>query len=142
MAGQAAVGVVVSLTQLISTAVSVSNTTRAEEDKDPEAQAAFIFFGLSTIFVLCSAVSHIWLTRTPEYKALVAPLERQRKARSRQASAEEREGLIYGFLDRSSKEGRGRMLQIAKINAVFYFSVGYVLFVTLVRLTFTHSLMG
>ena len=82
MAGQAAVAVVVSGVQVISSAVSVISKpyTYTTSSESAEGQSAFIFLALSTAFLLVSVGVHTWFIRTPVYKFVAASLESKSKS--------------------------------------------------------------
>lgn len=74
MSGQAAVAVIVSGVQVISSAASVwgeapeGYDAEAVTDGKAEAAAAFKFFGLSTVFMLGTVGAYVWLRGMPAYK--------------------------------------------------------------------------
>jgi len=148
ISGQAAVGVVVSAIQLLSAAASIgapsspASITRSDNEEDAEVKSAFVFFGISTVYMLCSMGAYRWMKRTPTYKALVGPLEQQRKVSRRLSIASESQALVSGVSSSPSKDGQGRIWRVAKSNATFNFALAYVFIVTLVgRLLASSSLL-
>lgn len=147
MSGQAAVGVIISGVQVLSTASSMRGAgDKAEQsstakDGDAAAQSAFVFFGLSTLFLLATTAAHAWLVRMPEYRAIIKPPGEQHHRERRlsfgspvrrfsvnlpePASPDLRRGLVTGT-------EKGRIMRVAKANAVFEFAVAYVFIITLV----------
>ncbi|PSR73483.1 hypothetical protein PHLCEN_2v10775 [Hermanssonia centrifuga] len=137
MSGQAAIGVAVSGIEVLSAASSLRNSAPAEArvDPEPEEKSAFIFFGLSTLFLLISAGAQIWLTKLPLYKAL--------KDRFRQATEHTR-SLSPGDFDEGytppvdsrdhilHEEKKHQLVRIAKTNVIYNIAVAYVFIVTLV----------
>jgi solute carrier family 29 (equilibrative nucleoside transporter), member 1/2/3 len=134
MSGQAAVGVLVSLIQVFSAGAGI-HTSDASGGSDvggeeaSAARAAFVFFGLSTLFLVFSTASHIWLETLTAYKAVVAPF--QAKAGVIGVD-EEREALVGGggMADRL-RHKKGRIWAVAKMNAEYNFAAAYVFMVTL-----------
>lgn len=134
MSGQAAVAVAVSGVQVLSAAASLWGLPREAisayvSDGSAEERSAFIFFGLSTMFLIASVVTHGWLISMPVYKTIAAPLEQQSKDLR---DGGERQGLVSSGPTKFSDE-KGRILRIAKANITYEFAVAYVFMVTLVR---------
>ncbi|KAG8907507.1 hypothetical protein FRB99_003880 [Tulasnella sp. 403] len=80
--GQAAVGVLVCLTQFITTAATLgkkkSDSTQDQPTDDHRRQAsvsAFLFFSISTAFLGFTLWMYTWLVGLPAYKAVVVPAE-------------------------------------------------------------------
>ncbi|RPD66694.1 hypothetical protein L226DRAFT_549482 [Lentinus tigrinus ALCF2SS1-7] len=137
MSGQAAVAVVISGVQVLSALASVRGSkpeaAAVASSSEPEEQSAFIFFGLSTVFLVVCAAVHSWLVSLPAYKSVVS----QTMSRERLDVAEET-GLLEesgsSIDDRRHGKEHGQTTQvvrIAKTNAIFNFAVGYVFVVTL-----------
>ncbi|KAI9001317.1 nucleoside transporter-domain-containing protein [Trametes punicea] len=133
MSGQAAVAVAISGVQVMSAAASVSKSgpgTRAESPK-PEEQSAFIFFSLSTVFLLICAVVHGWLVRLPAYKAATSQAPRN------QVALQEDDALLDETSDISQGDAYHEVdevhhvIRIAKTNILFNVAVAYVFVVTL-----------
>lgn len=139
MSGQGGVGVVVSLVQVLGAAANVNDSSVSavshvlsdEEDK-AEVKSAFLFFGLSSLFLLCGIGAHTWMITLPAYKARTAPLERPKISR-RSSSADESEGLVSGVVHEHPMKNKDRIWRVAKANAIYNFTVFYVFVVTLVR---------
>ncbi|OBZ76440.1 Nucleoside transporter FUN26 [Grifola frondosa] len=92
MSGQAAVGVAVSGVQVLSAAASMRGSPAPEvvvAETNPEENSAFIFFGLSTLFLIASAAIHSWLVSLPSYKAIV-----EQTSLDRRTTAQENAGLL------------------------------------------------
>ncbi|KAH8106313.1 nucleoside transporter-domain-containing protein [Cristinia sonorae] len=138
--GQAAVGVAVSAIQVISSAASVGTTATAEQlaESKPEERSAFIFFGISTIFLLFSAAAHAWLIRLPSYKAVVGQFShiRHRSRGETGASLEDSILSVTSLLSTTgpkvdSAQRRTQIIRVAKSNIVYNLAVAYVFVITL-----------
>ncbi|KAG7096658.1 hypothetical protein E1B28_004073 [Marasmius oreades] len=135
LAGQAAVAVAVSTVQLLSAAASLGSETKTEttstsRDWEPEERAAFIFFALSTIFLLAAAAAQWWLVTLPQYHIIAGSLEAGRKDVHENGSFGETQTLVSeGRSDPA--QGRARILRIAKTNIVYEIAAAYVFAVTL-----------
>jgi equilibrative nucleoside transporter 1/2/3 len=142
MAGQGAVGVVVSGVQMLSATASVWGTTPETisayvNDGAAEARSALIFFGLSSVFLVCTTIALGWLTAMPAYKAAIVPFEQRRKDMMLNTEElEERQGLISSGRTSVVSEGKGQILRVAKANATYEIAIAYVFIVTLVSDTF------
>ncbi|ESK93761.1 nucleoside transporter [Moniliophthora roreri MCA 2997] len=134
LSGQAAVAVAVSTVQVLSASASVSVKREGRpveglsRDKNPEERAAFIFFGLSTVFLLVTVVAQWWLTRMPQYHAVAGSLEVIHK--TGRDGADERRGLVSGGRSDPSIE-KTRIIRVAKTNIIYEVAVAYVFIVTL-----------
>ena len=121
MAGQGAIGVMVSLIQVLSAIAGVKRgefrIQMVEEDDSP-VRAAFLFFGISTLFMVFAIMMHAWLVRIPAYKAIVLPYEVSK-------------GLTGSRQLSGALKEKGRILEIAKLNKEYNFAVAYVFIVTL-----------
>jgi len=70
--GQGAVGIVVSIVQYVSTAISVHGGEEQEQEDDHSLTLfGFIFFGLATLYMVVSLIAHSTLVRTPLYRSVV-----------------------------------------------------------------------
>ena len=135
MAGQAAVAVVVSGVQVISSAVSVVGKSPTYTSYgSAEEQSAFNFLALSTAFLLVIAGVHTWFIRMPVYKLVAASLERKSKNQDDpvQGSEDERQELIPSESATLQSDKADVILRVAKINIVYEVAVAYVFLVTLV----------
>lgn len=136
MSGQAAVGVVVSGVQVLSAAASIHGARIAAANAEPydagaaEARSAFLFFGLSTIFLIATIGAHAWLVRMPAYQLVVAPFE-QAKLQGQHRGA----GMLGSAGGDDAASEKGRILRVAKTNVLYEVAVAYVFLVTLVRLS-------
>ncbi|KAJ7688385.1 nucleoside transporter-domain-containing protein [Mycena rosella] len=134
MSGQAAVAVAVSGVQVFSAVASVWGKSREAistyvSDGEPEERSAFIFFGLSTIFLIVSAAAHGWLVTMPAYKTVAGSLEHQ-KVIGENGSSDELRGLVSTGRSDLSDE-KGQIIRVAKANVIFEVAVAYVFVVTL-----------
>jgi equilibrative nucleoside transporter 1/2/3 len=132
MAGQAAVAVVVSGVQVISSAASVVGKPRTHiSNGSAEEQSAFIFLALSTAFLLVSAGVHTWFIRMPVYKLVAASLESKSKNQDDPVQEEERRELMPSG-SATLQSDKANVIRVAKINIVYEVAVAYVFLITLV----------
>ncbi|KAK7015524.1 hypothetical protein VNI00_019105 [Paramarasmius palmivorus] len=136
LSGQAAVAVAVSTVQVLSATASVHGEDRPVDgltrDKNPEERAAFIFFGLSTIFLLVTVGAQWWLTRMPQYHAVAGSLEAAHKPGRSSGTDDETRGLVSGGRsDHETSIEKARIIRVAKTNIVYEVAVAYVFMVTL-----------
>jgi equilibrative nucleoside transporter 1/2/3 len=82
MSGQAAVAVVISIAQLLSTILAAGSKGDIGEGQKGLAvgmgsadTSAAIFFGISTFIVVCALVAHWYLRRMPIYHEVVGSFE-------------------------------------------------------------------
>jgi equilibrative nucleoside transporter 1/2/3 len=133
MAGQAAVAVVVSGVQVISSAASVAGKSHTFiSDGSAEEQSAFIFFALSTAFLVVSAGVHTWLIRMPVYKLVAASLERKSKKNQADAVQDEEHRELIPSGSTALQSNKANVIRVAKINIVYEVAVAYIFLVTLV----------
>ncbi|KAJ4500035.1 nucleoside transporter-domain-containing protein [Lentinula lateritia] len=144
LAGQAAVAVVVSTVQVISAAASVHTSTESMDGpaaidasdvlssraRDPEERSAFIFFGLSTIFLVFSAAAHRWLVSLPAYHSVVGALE-ARKPEPELGTDDERRILVSAGPSQGLLTQKQSIWRVAKTNVLYEIAVAYVFTVTL-----------
>ncbi len=131
MSGQAAVGVVVSAVQVLSASASIhtggdSSDLLQPDETAAETQAAFLFFSLSTIFLVVTNICHAWLVRLPVYKNAIAPFEH---AKARNARDHARTGSADSATISFDKT---HILRLFKVNIIYEAAVAYVFVVTLV----------
>ncbi|RDX53586.1 hypothetical protein OH76DRAFT_1398710 [Lentinus brumalis] len=135
MSGQAAVAVVISGVQVLSAAASVrgSKPEAVASPSEPEEQSAFIFFGLSTVFLVVCAFVHSWLISLPAYKLVVSQtMSRERLDAAEGAGLLEESGNSDDYDQQHGKrDQKNQVVRIAKTNGIFNFAVGYVFVVTL-----------
>jgi equilibrative nucleoside transporter 1/2/3 len=138
MAGNAAVGVVVSAVQAIAAAASVwglpdDMIASYKIDSSAEERAAFIFFGLSTLFLAGALFANQWFFATPAYRALVMPSAHKYEEESLRDS-EEHEGLVSRSGGREVEESDKalKIMRVAKANVIYEIAVAFVFIVTLV----------
>ncbi|KIY45947.1 hypothetical protein FISHEDRAFT_48408 [Fistulina hepatica ATCC 64428] len=130
MVGQAAVAVAINVVHLISVwgFVQRDSTTEnvdrspAGESRGAENQSAFVFFALSTIFLVVAAAAQLWLASLPVYKTVAAPLERVKEV-------DDDPLLFHGH--HGAHSNRNRILRVARANTVYEVAVAYVFVVTL-----------
>ncbi len=131
MSGQAAVAVAVSGVQVLSAIASTwneqvdANGVPTGGHGEAAERSAFVFFLLSTLFLLVSAGCMAWLVSMPAYKAVAGALEKPVKFED----DEETTGLV----SRGHHEPSSSNLHIFKTNIVYHIAVAYVFVVTLVR---------
>ncbi|KAF8665567.1 hypothetical protein AX16_000026 [Volvariella volvacea WC 439] len=137
-AGQAAVAVAVSGVQVISAVGSLWGLPRESvqsyvSDGTPEERSAFMFFTLSTVFLIASALAHNWLVKSQVYKTVAAPLEQRTKAAylSTPGQGEERQGLVSASRSQTWAEQKAQIIRVAKGNITYEIGVAYVFLVTL-----------
>lgn len=141
ISGQAAIAVVVSVVQVITSALSVWDST-------PEAIAAFIsndgvrdgtaeqdsaraFFGISALFMISTCMAYAWMARLPAYKATVGILEQNAKLEGTSGNVDEMGRLV--LRDQASIEERNQIIRVFKANIIYEFALAYVFVITLVR---------
>ena len=139
VSGQGAIGVAVSAIQLLGALASVKTSptgARIMDENAAEARSAFLFFALSTVFVVFSAGAYAWLTKTPEYQE-VKNTNRTRRlsiSLSQSFTADgEGTGLVSGRSRDAISNPTARTIAMIKTNLVFNFTAAWVFAVTLVR---------
>jgi len=145
VSGQAAVAVAVSGVQVVSAAASVwgKSPLQVQSDGSVEERSAFIFFMLSTLFLVATAMVHRWLVRTSVYQHVAAALEQQPKAALYfgHIRDEERRSLVSNEVStKLARESRLDALRVAKQNLIFEIAVALDFVVTLVILSCRPSL--
>ncbi|KAF9452165.1 hypothetical protein P691DRAFT_756628 [Macrolepiota fuliginosa MF-IS2] len=132
MAGQAAVAVAVSGVQVMSAAASTwGKASSYTSDGSAEERSAFIFFTLSTLFLVASAGAHAWLIDMPAYKAIAAPLEQQ-AAKAHHAALDTITPQPLVSRGRSEAgDDRRQAIRVAKANIIYEVAVAYVFLITL-----------
>lgn len=143
ISGQAAIAVVVSVVQVVTSALSVWGST-------PEAIAAFIsndgigdgmaeqdsarlFFGISALFMTSTFMAYAWMARLPAYKTTVGILEQNQNVKLQGAlgSTDETGGVVFRDTDQASLEERNQIIRVFKANILYEFAVAYVFVITL-----------
>ena len=140
MSGQGAVAVAISLVQAISAYTSVRGQPSSESDNnpitltsEPEEQSAFMFFSISTVFLLVSAGAQAWLFRLPSYKSIIGQFNHINHEGV--DSGLETSNLVpHSPTDTDNKERRSQIIRVAKTNGIYNFAVAYVFIITLVCL--------
>ncbi|TFK29245.1 hypothetical protein FA15DRAFT_610293 [Coprinopsis marcescibilis] len=131
IAGQAAVAVVISGVQVVSSATSIAGKPKTAVVEDSaEATSAFIFFVISTLFMVVSYLAHEALLRMPVYDRVAGSLERP----SYKISLGTDEGLSTRSVSRARSvvvEEAGNVMKVAKANVLFEVAVAYVFMATL-----------
>ncbi len=135
MSGQAAVAVAISGVQVVSAVASVRGSEPATTvaSSEPEEQSAFVFFGLSTFFLLVSVGVNAWLVSLPAYKA-VASQRFTRRPSTAEGTSLLATSATDDVHDLRKPEHKNYVLRLAKTNVTFNVAVAYVFIVTLVRL--------
>lgn len=132
MSGQAAVAVAVSGVQVISSASSVFGKPKTfVGDGSAEEKAAFIFFLLSTIFLVLSYLAHEHLVRMPVYAHVAAALEQETAGISLRRGSEDEHRATSRARSEVIEE-TGNALRIAKANVQYEIAVACVFMITLV----------
>jgi equilibrative nucleoside transporter 1/2/3 len=143
ISGQAAIAVVVSVVQVVSSALSVWGST-------PDAIVAFIsndgvgdgiaeqdsartFFGISALFMISTFMAYAWMARLPAYKATVGILEQDMKLKGASGGTDDTGGLIFRDTDQASLEEKNRIIRVFKANILYELALAYVYVITLVR---------
>lgn len=137
MSGQAAVAVAVSGVQVLSAVASTwgeakSSAAAAAAEREAEESSAFIFFSLSTLFLLATALAQRWLMTMPAYRAVAGALEPSHKTDADDETREESQGLVGDRNDGPVE--KNSILRVAKANLTYEIAVAYVFVVTLVSL--------
>jgi solute carrier family 29 (equilibrative nucleoside transporter), member 1/2/3 len=139
--GQACVAIVISAVQLISAVGAVwagsASTEDVEEDEKAAERSAFIFFGLSTVFLWSCVMLQRWLMGMPAYREVARGLEKAGRAPE---SPEEARRLMGSPPVHSREPSSGsavfeknRVFHVAKANVIYEVAVAYVFLVTLVN---------
>ncbi|KAJ3520310.1 hypothetical protein NM688_g9182 [Phlebia brevispora] len=137
MSGQAAIGVAVSAVEVLSSMASIraAPTPEAIAASQPEARAAFIFFGLSTIFLVLSIGAHIWLTKLPAYMAIMEQYSHTKDiphSHSRHPSlSDEPQTPVAESQSHVPGEKKHQLIRVAKSNLIYNLAVAYVFIITL-----------
>ncbi|KAK7695562.1 hypothetical protein QCA50_000198 [Cerrena zonata] len=116
MSGQGAVGVAISLVQAISAYTSVHSQSSSETDvtltSEPEERSAFMFFSISTFFLLVSAGAQAWLFRLPAYKSIIGQFNHI----SHEEGLETSNLVPHAPTTVSAKDRRSQIIRVAKTN--------------------------
>ncbi|KAI6105461.1 nucleoside transporter-domain-containing protein [Pisolithus sp. B1] len=141
VSGQAAIAVIVSTVELISSSLSVWGaspeviaTFIAEDgvgDGKTEESAARIFFGISVLFMASTFAASVWLTKQPLYQSTVGILDHQPKAPEVAEDDEERHGFVTSRQSISSYGPSSDLWQVFKANFSFMLSTSYTFIATL-----------
>ncbi|KAH9927120.1 nucleoside transporter-domain-containing protein [Epithele typhae] len=136
MSGQAAVAVVISGVQVLSALASVrpgdanaSAEELAAEQAGPAERSAFIFFGLSTVFLVVCVAVQMYLVSLPVYKTVTGARRRHGSEGASLLASDDEDADMRRELRRV--DGKGQVTRVAKQNATFNFAVAYVFVVTL-----------
>lgn len=140
MSGQAVIAIAVSGVEVLSTMASLHGTPSPEAlaNSEPEEKSAFIFFSLSTLFLIGAAAAHVWLTRLPAYKAIMEQFSHTADSHRRSSSLTEYEAEAHTpLVDGRAHiiEKRQQLLRVAKSNVIYNVAVACVFVVTLVSPT-------
>ncbi|KAI0092464.1 nucleoside transporter-domain-containing protein [Irpex rosettiformis] len=123
MTGQAAIAIAVSGVEVLSAAGSISTSGEGEAiiASEPEEKSAFVFFALSTVFLVFSAGAQVMLTRLPLYKTLM----QQFHATAEHALASSQE------ITHNVESKKHQLIRVGKTNMIYHIAVAYVFVVTL-----------
>jgi equilibrative nucleoside transporter 1/2/3 len=134
MSGQAAVAVIVSGVQVLTSAASVWGVP--EEiissfviDGESQKRSAFVFFSLSTIFLVITAAAHRRFVALPVYNIIV---ERKSLIRQDESDFGEREDLVPSSRGLEISDRKHQILSVAKANVIYEVAVAFVFIVTMV----------
>jgi solute carrier family 29 (equilibrative nucleoside transporter), member 1/2/3 len=137
VAGQAAVAVAVSSVQLTSAIASTWNespeaiTAMAQSGKAEE-RSAFMFFGLSTLFLLACIVMQKWMMTMPVYQEVLSRMSVKKMSEEGLAQDEhERASLVSGGME-DNKLDLTQVIRVAKANWMYEIAVASVFLITLV----------
>ncbi|KAG8935879.1 hypothetical protein FRC02_005878 [Tulasnella sp. 418] len=147
-AGQAAVGVLVSAVQYITTAIALAAKRKGAEQSPGESErhtsmSAFVFFAASTAFIVLTIAVHSWLVTLPVYKEVVKPFEAAKagfiveeeeedisdQPGPEQAEVTDEERHLIGV--QVQVGDRVSAIKVAKMNWMYNVAVAYVFIVTL-----------
>jgi len=133
MYGYAAVGVLVSLIQVLTTLAGIRKASLLDAvDEDEAARAAFLFFASSTLFLLTTLALHSWLLTIPAFRSVVIPYEASKNIvrvdENRETLAEDRHADDHNTL---AYIQRNRIIRVGKMNLEYNVAIAYVFVVTL-----------
>lgn len=141
ISGQAAIAVVVSVVQVVTSASSVWGSTPEAiaafisndgvEDGTAEQDSARTFFGISALFMISTFMAYAWMARLPTYKATVGTLEQNVKPEGVLDSADGTRRLVCRDTDQASLEERNQIIRVFKANIIYEFALAYVFVITL-----------
>ncbi|KAF8510363.1 nucleoside transporter-domain-containing protein [Hysterangium stoloniferum] len=133
MSGYAAVGVLVSLIQVLTTLAGIRKASILDAvDEEEAARGAFLFFASSTLFLLSTLVLHSWLLTMPAFRSVVIPYEASKNL----IRVDEDRGTLVA--DRNvddhkslASARRDHIIEVGKMNLEYNVAIGYVYLVTL-----------
>lgn len=139
-AGQAAIGVLVSLTQYITTSIALGakrGTSTGDDAEDMRKRAttsAFLFFSVSTAFLVFAFLLYRWLTRLRVYKEVVDPVTFVVEESEEEEDSPEpgEHGHLLAVQVESQLKSDVSILNVARVNMSYNFAVAYVFIITLV----------
>lgn len=141
ISGQAAIAVVVSVVQVVTSASSVWGSTPEAiaafisndgiEDGTAEQDSARFFFGISALFMISTFMAYAWMAGLPTYKAIVGTLEQNVKPEGVLDSADGTGRLVCRDTDQASLEERNQIIRVFKVNIIYEFALAYVFVITL-----------
>ncbi|KAG2158972.1 nucleoside transporter-domain-containing protein [Suillus bovinus] len=139
ISGQAAIAVVVSVVQVITSTLSVWGSTpetiaafisnNGTKDGTAEQDSARMFFGISALFMVSTCVAYAWMARLPAYEATVGILEQKVKLEA--AGVDDTGGLVFRDRHQASLEERDQIIRVFKANILYELALGYVYVITL-----------
>lgn len=143
ISGQAAIAVVVSVVQVVTSTLSVWGSTPETiaafishdgiGDGMAEQDSARIFFGISALFMVSTFMAYAWMAQLPAYKATVGILEQKVKLEGALGSANGTGGLVFRDTHQASLEERNQIIRVFKANILYELALAYVYVITLVR---------
>lgn len=143
ISGQAAIAVVVSVVQVVTSTLSVWGSTPETiaafishdgiGDGMAEQDSARIFFGISALFMVSTFMAYAWMAQLPAYKATVGILEQKIKLEGALVSADETasRGLVFRDTNQASLEERNQIIRVFKANIHYELALAYVYVITL-----------
>lgn len=140
MSGQAVVAVVVSGVQVITAAASVwglpdEAIATFKVDSETESRSAFVFFGISTIFLVATTAAHKWFVAQPVYRTVVGRSE-PKSATEPDDDPDDQQALMPGGPTVQALDKKRQIFLVARANVVYEVSVALVFIVTLVSVTY------
>ncbi|KAG2051349.1 hypothetical protein BDR06DRAFT_595941 [Suillus hirtellus] len=143
ISGQAAIAVVVSVVQVVTSTLSVWGSTPETiaafisndgiGDGMAEQDSARIFFGISALFMVSTFMAYAWMAQLPAYKATVGILEQKVKLEGALGSTDETAsgGLVFRDTNQASLEERNQIIRVFKANIHYELALAYVYVITL-----------
>ncbi|EGO01623.1 hypothetical protein SERLA73DRAFT_177030 [Serpula lacrymans var. lacrymans S7.3] len=135
MTGQAAVAVVMSSVQVMTSLTSVFGEAPKSIDTAgngaAEERSASIFLSISLLFLVATAMAHSWMITLPEYKAKVGVLEHKRFPITSDSDSDELEMLVSHGPITTSADNNAQVFRVFNATFIYQFTAFYVFVVTL-----------